>query len=82
MPKEIYGICEKTLDSVGNLVLVSVAVLAKAKSEFEAEEKAGKSKNIDDETGQAIAAGFAFDEQTFSLSQNAQINRNRLWMAY
>ena len=82
LPKEIYGICEKTLDSAGNLVPVSAAVLATAKAEFEAEEKATKSKTIDSETEQAIAAGFAFDGQTFSLSPNAQLNWNRLWMAH
>lgn len=82
LPKEIYGISEKMLNSAGNLVPVSATVLATAKAEFEAEEKATKSKNIDSETGQAIAAGFAFDGQTFSLSQNAQLNWNRLWLAY
>ena len=39
LPKEIYGISEKTLDSAGNLVPVSAAVLATAKAEFEAEKK-------------------------------------------
>lgn len=82
LPKEVYGICEKTLDSAGNLVPVSATVLAMAKAEFEAEEKAAKSETIDAETGQAIAAGFAFDGQTFSLSSNAQLNWNRLWLAH
>lgn len=80
LPKEVYGICEKTLDSAGNLVPVSAAVLAKAK--FEAEEKAAKSKNIDSETEQAIAAGFAFDGQTFSLSPHAQTNWQGIWLAH
>ena len=82
LPKEVFGICEKTLDSAGNLVPVSATVLATAKAEFEAEEKVAKCQTIDRETEQAIAAGFAFDGQTFSLSQNAQLNWQGIWLAH
>ena len=82
LPKEVYGICEKTLDSAGNLVPVSAAVLATAKAEFEAEEKAAKSKTIDSETEAKIAEGFAFDGHTFSLSPHAQTNWQGIWLAY
>ena len=82
LPKEVYGICEKTLDSAGNLVPVSAAVLAKAKAEFEAEKKVESAAKIDQETAAKIAEGFAFDGQTFSLSPHAQTNWQGIWLSH
>ena len=82
LPKEVYGICEKTLNSAGNLVLVSAAVLAKAKTEFEVEKKAESAAKIDRETEAKIAEGFVFNGQTFSLSPHAQTNWQGIWLAH
>ena len=77
-----YAIKDKPVDvpQLKYLDVENSQVILKDKSA--AEIRRIKIAEIDSETQQSIAEGFTYDGQTFSLSQNAQLNWQRLLLLH